>query len=383
MKMNQLGRTGIEVSEICLGTMTWGDQNSEAEAHQQMDFAVAQGINFFDTAEMYPTNPTSPETQGRTEEIHRQLVRRTGRRKDIVLATKVAGKGPKWIRGGAPISAGGLRDAVAGSLGRLKTDYIDLYQLHWPNRGSYHFRRSWTYDPSGQDTARVLDDLHEALEALSSLVREGKIRAVGLSNESAWGTMQFLRMAQEHGFPRVATIQNEYNLLCRYFDLDMAEVCHHEDVGLMAFSPLAAGLLTGKYQGGAVPAGSRRSLTPDLGGRYTKQVEAAVDAYLQVAEAHRARSGADGARLLPHAAVHDGGHHRRDVDGAASRPTSPPPTSTCRRPCSPTSRRSIAGSASRCEPAHRAPVGPLERSARTAGAACPAERPCIAGENPV
>ena len=287
MKFNQLGRTGIKVSEICLGTMTWGNQNSEAEAHEQMDYAVAQGINFFDTAEMYPTNPTSPETQGRTEEYIGNWFARTGRRKDVVLATKITGDGLKWIRDGAPISAGGLRDAVAGSLKRLKTDYIDLYQLHWPNRGSYHFRKSWTYDPSGQDTRRVRDDLHETLETLATLAREGKIRAVGLSNETAWGTMQFLRMAEEHGFPRVATIQNEYNLLCRYFDLDMAEVSRHEDVGLLAFSPLAAGLLTGKYQRGVVPPGSRRSLTPDLGGRYTKCAEAAVDAYLQVARTHR------------------------------------------------------------------------------------------------
>lgn len=287
MKFNQLGRTGIKVSELCLGTMTWGNQNSEAEAHEQMNYAVAQGINFFDAAEMYPTNPTSAATQGRTEECIGSWFEKTGKRKDIILATKIAGDGVKWIRDGAPITAAALREAVTGSLKRLKTEYIDLYQLHWPNRGSYHFRKSWTYDPSGQDTRRVRDDMHETLETLSTLVREGKIRAVGLSNETAWGTMQFLRMAEEHNFPRVATIQNEYNLLCRYFDLDLAEVCHHEDVGLLAYSPLAAGLLTGKYQKGVVPPGSRRSLTPDLGGRYTKCAEIAIEAYLQVARTHR------------------------------------------------------------------------------------------------
>ena len=212
MKFKKLGRTGIEVSEICLGTMTWGNQNSEAEAHEQMDYALSEGVNFFDTAEMYPTNPKLAETQGRTEEYIGSWFRKSGRRNDVVLATKITGDGLKWVRDGAPISASGLRDAVAGSLRRLKTDHIDLYQLHWPNRGSYHFRKCWTYDPSGQDTRRVEADLHETLETLASLVREGKIRAIGLSNETAWGTMQFLRMAEEHGFPRVATIQNEYNL---------------------------------------------------------------------------------------------------------------------------------------------------------------------------
>lgn len=286
MKMKKLGRTGIEVSEICLGTMTWGQQNTEAEAHAQMDHATGEGINFFDTAEMYPTNPKTAETQGRTEEYIGSWFAKTGRRGDIVLASKVTGDGLDWIRGGAPIDAAGIRDAVAGSLKRLKTDYIDLYQLHWPNRGSYHFRQSWAYDPSSQDTARALEDTHEILEALSRLVKEGKIRAIGLSNDTAWGTMQFLRIAEEHRFPRVASIQNEYNLLCRTFDLDLAEIAHHEDVGLLAFSPLASGLLTGKYQRGALPAGSRRTLTPDLGGRYTPHVEAAVDAYLEVARKH-------------------------------------------------------------------------------------------------
>jgi len=272
MKMNKLGRTGIAVSEICLGTMTWGVQNTEAEAHAQMDHAVAEGVNFFDTAEMYPTNPKTAETQGRTEEYIGTWFRKSGRRGDVVLASKITGDGVDWIRDGGPITAAAIREAVAGSLKRLKTDYIDLYQLHWPNRGSYHFRKSWNYDPSGQDTGKALEDTYEILETLSGLVKEGKIRAIGLSNDTAWGTMQFLDMAAKHGFPRVASIQNEYNLLCRYFDLDLAEVAHHEDVGLLAFSPLAGGLLTGKYQGGALPKGSRRTLTPDLGGRYTPHV---------------------------------------------------------------------------------------------------------------
>lgn len=286
MKMNKLGRTGVEVSEICLGTMTWGVQNTEAEAHAQMDYAIDQGINFFDTAEMYPTNPKSAETQGRTEEYIGTWFQKSGRRDDVVLASKITGDGVTWIRDGAPITPAGIREAVAGSLKRLRTDHIDLYQMHWPNRGSYHFRKSWTFDASRQDTGKALQDTHDILETLSGLVKEGKIRAIGLSNDTAWGTMQFLKMAEAHGFPRVASIQNEYNLLCRYFDLDLAEVAQHEDVGLLAFSPLAGGLLTGKYQRGAVPAGSRRSLTPDLGGRYTPHVEPAVDAYLEVAKKH-------------------------------------------------------------------------------------------------
>lgn len=286
MKFKPLGRTGIAVSEICLGTMTWGNQNTEAEAHEQMDYAVEQGINFFDTAEMYPTNPTSPETQGATEASIGTWFEKTGKRKDIVLATKITGDGLKWIRNGGPITAAGVHEAIDASLKRLRTDYIDLYQLHWPNRGSYHFRKSWTFDASTQPKGKAVDDIHETLEALGAAVKAGKIRAVGLSNDSAWGTMQFLRLAEVHGLPRVASIQNEYNLLYRTFDLDLAEVAHHEDVGLLAFSPLAAGLLTGKYQRGVVPPGSRRSLTPNLGGRYTPHVEPAIDAYLAVAEKH-------------------------------------------------------------------------------------------------
>jgi len=286
MKMNKLGRTGVEVSAICLGTMTWGVQNTESEAHAQMDYAVDQGINFFDTAEMYPTNPKTAETQGRTEEYIGTWFEKTGKRADVVLASKITGDGVDWIRGGAAITGAAVRNAVAGSLKRLRTDHIDLYQMHWPNRGSYHFRKSWTYDASGQDTGKALEETYEILETLSALVREGKIRAIGLSNDTAWGTMQFLRMAEEHGLPRVASIQNEYNLLCRYFDLDLAEIAHHEDVGLLAFSPLAGGLLTGKYQHGALPEGSRRTLTPDLGGRYTPHVEPAIDAYLEIAKKH-------------------------------------------------------------------------------------------------
>jgi aryl-alcohol dehydrogenase-like predicted oxidoreductase len=287
MQRTVLGRTGIEVSEFCLGTMTWGNRNSEAEAHAQIDMALDHGIDFLDTAEMYPTNPVLAATVGRTEEIIGSWVARTGRRDDLVIATKITGKGNAQVRDGAPITALAVRDCVDASLRRLRTDRIDLYQLHWPNRGSYHFRQNWSFDPSGQDRARVLDEMREVAEALKELVVQGKIRAFGLSNESVWGTMAWLRLAEETGAPRVAAVQNEYSLLCRLSDTDMGEMCHHEEVTLLAFSPLAAGLLSGKYQGGAVPAGSRLARTPGLSGRVTGRALSAVEAYHAVAARHR------------------------------------------------------------------------------------------------
>ncbi|MEQ8479975.1 MAG: aldo/keto reductase [Hoeflea sp.] len=286
MKMNPLGRTGMSVSEICLGTMTWGEQNTEAEGHEQMDYALDQGVNFVDTAEMYSTVPIRAETQGRTEEIIGTWIAASGRRDDIVLATKMTGDGISWVRDGRGYTRSSVMEAVDGSLRRLKTDRIDLYQLHWPNRGSYHFRKHWAFDPSQQEKTKATDDIHETLLGLDDAVKAGKIRAVGLSNESAWGTMQFVRLAEQHNLPRVASIQNEYNLICRMFDTDLAEVAHHEDVGLLAFSPLAAGILSGKYQDGAAPDGSRRSVQADLGGRWGPATRAATAAYLEVAAKH-------------------------------------------------------------------------------------------------
>jgi aryl-alcohol dehydrogenase-like predicted oxidoreductase len=293
MKQNTLGRTGISVSEICLGTMTWGTQNTEAEAHEQMDYAVEQGVNFFDTAELYPTTPVSAETQGRTEEHIGTWFQKTGKRKDVVLATKVAGSGRDYIRGGREIDAGSIREAVESSLTRLKTDYIDLYQVHWPNRGTYHFRGTWGFDASTQNTEKTLAEITEKLETLDELVKAGKIRAIGLSNESAWGTQKYIDIAEAKGLPRVASIQNEYNLLYRPFDLDLAEVAHHENVGLLAYSPLAGGILTGKYQNGARPAGSRASINENIGGRLQPLQEAPVKAYLELAYEH----GIDSAQL--------------------------------------------------------------------------------------
>lgn len=286
MKMNPLGRTGLEVSALCLGSMTWGTQNTEAEGHGQIDTALDHGINFIDTAEMYPVNPTAAETVGRSEEIIGRWFAKTGRRNDVILATKHSGEGQKLVRDGAPISSKTIPETVEASLRRLQTDYIDLYQFHWPNRGSYMFRKNWSFDPSGQDRAETVAHMEDALEALQKQVEKGNIRHFGLSNESAWGTSQWLRIAEDRGWPRVASMQNEYSLMCRLYDTDMAEMSVNEDVGLLAYSPLAQGLLTGKYRGGAKPEGSRIEVNPTLGGRVLDRAYAAVEAYVAVAERH-------------------------------------------------------------------------------------------------
>jgi aryl-alcohol dehydrogenase-like predicted oxidoreductase len=285
MKMNPLGRTNIMVSALCLGSMTWGTQNTEAEGHAQIDLALDRGINFLDTAEMYPVNPLSKETQGDTERVIGSWIKSSGRREDIVIATKVSGEGLKYVRDGAPISPATIKQALDQSLTSLRTDYIDLYQLHWPNRGSYMFRQNWRYDPTSQNTTETEDHMLETLTYLNDMIREGKIRSIGLSNESCWGTMRWLQMAEKHHLPRMASIQNEYSLLCRLYDLDMAEMTHHEQVGLLSFSPLATGLLTGKYsENSQPPAGSRASITSDLGGRTTQRVWPAVAAYQDIAD---------------------------------------------------------------------------------------------------
>ncbi|WP_319826365.1 aldo/keto reductase [Thalassovita sp.] len=287
MKTKPLGRTGLNVTELCLGTMTFGTQTPEAEAHTQIDMALERGINFVDTAEMYPVNPVAKETVGRTEEIIGNWnAANPARRGDYVLATKHSGEGMKHVRDGAPISAATIAQAIEGSLRRLRTDVIDLYQFHWPNRGSYMFRKNWRYDPSGQDRAATLAHMEEALAALQQQVDKGNIRHFGLSNESAWGCTMWAMTAERVGGPRVASVQNEYSLMCRLFDTDMAEMSANEDVGLLAFSPLAAGLLTGKYQHGAIPGGSRMALVPDLGGRKNDKAFGAVGAYLDIAARH-------------------------------------------------------------------------------------------------
>jgi aryl-alcohol dehydrogenase-like predicted oxidoreductase len=286
MKMNKLGRTDIEVSDFCLGSMTWGTQNTPEEGHAQIERALAAGINFIDTAEMYPVNPIKAETVGLTEEIIGQWIAKSGKRTDFVLASKHSGAGAA-PRDGAGISSKTIRQTLEGSLKRLQTDYIDLYQFHWPDRGSYMFRKNWNYDPSSQNRADVIAHMEDCMGALQEEVKRGTIRSFGLSNESAWGLTQWANAAERTGGPRPVSVQNEYSLLCRLADTDLAETCHNEDIGLLSFSPLAAGLLTGKYQDGAIPEGSRMSINGDLGGRKTDRVFAATAAYLDVAQKHR------------------------------------------------------------------------------------------------
>ena len=285
MQTLTLGKTGLTVSEICLGTMTWGTQNTEAEGHAQADMALDHGATFWDTAEMYPVNPVRAETVGRTEEIIGTWLAARGGRDRLVIATKITGKN-QFARPGQPITGATMRAAVEGSLKRLQTDYIDLYQLHWPNRGSYHFRQAWAYTPTGIDKVAETAGMTDILTTAQALVAEGKVRAIGLSNESVWGAARWLHLADTLGLPRMATVQNEYSLLCRQFDTDWAELSLIEDMPLLAFSPLATGLLSGKYAGDVIPEGSRRSVNANLGGRITPHIFPAVAAYLGIAARH-------------------------------------------------------------------------------------------------
>lgn len=286
MKYKKLGRTDLDVSLICLGTMTWGVQNTQDEGFEQMDYALEQGVNFFDTAEMYAVPPTA-ETYGKTEEIIGNWFAARQNRDQVILATKIAGPGLPWVRAGQNvIDRKNINLAVEGSLKRLQTDYIDLYQLHWPNRGSYHFSQHWGFMPAGQNPEKHKDNILEVLHALDELVKAGKIRHVGLSNETAWGSMQYLEYAKKHDLPRMVSIQNEYSLLCRLFEPELAEVSLYEDLGLLAWSPLATGLLTGKYADGNLPAGSRWTLLKDPTARNSEYAHKAVDAYLDIAKRH-------------------------------------------------------------------------------------------------
>lgn len=286
MRQVSFGSTGQTVSELCLGTMTWGTQTPADDAHRQMDMALTAGIDIVDTAEMYPVNPVRKETIGGSEAILGDWnAANPARRADYLLATKISGEGGV-AREGALITGAALRESLEGSLKRLRTDYVDLYQLHWPNRGSFQFRKNWTYDPRGQNKAETLAHMEDVLAEADKLIAEGKMRHIGLSNESAWGTAQWMRVSEEKGLPRVQTVQNEYSLLARMYDTDMAEMSVNEEVTLLSFSPLAAGFLTGKYQNGAVPAGSRMSLVPEMGGRKSARVFDAAAAYLEIAARH-------------------------------------------------------------------------------------------------
>lgn len=288
IEMRKLGQTGIDVSSICLGTMTFGQQNTETEGHAQMDRAVEAGVNFLDTAEMYSIPPKA-ETQGSTERIIGSWLAARGGRDRIVLATKASGRGTaNWLRPGgegARLDERNIRYALERSLERLRTDYVDLYQLHWPDRKVVLFGEGGTTytDLPADDDAVPIDD---TLGALQRLVDEGKIRHVGLSNETAWGVSRYLRGTETGHGPRVVSIQNVYNLLSRTFEIGLAEMSLRENVGLLAYSPLGQGYLSGKYQRGARPAGARTTLF-ERGGRYEKPgVEAAIDAYLALAAEH-------------------------------------------------------------------------------------------------
>ncbi len=286
MQRTKLGQTGIEVSAYCLGTMTFGTNTSEEEAHRQLDLSLDHSIDFLDTAEMYPVNPVKKETVGVTEEIIGRWNAKTGKRRNYVIATKCTGVNGSFVREGQMVDGKTLRAACEDSLKRLQTDYIDLYQLHWPNRGSYHFRQIWDYNPSSQDRASTIEHMEEVMYTLKALVEEGKIRSFGLSNESTWGTDQWLAAASRTGGPRIASIQNEYSVLCRMpFDGDLSELCYNEAVTLLAFSPLVTGFVTGKYLDGTKPKGSRHQIMGDSP-RLSPRLDVAVRAFLEVANTH-------------------------------------------------------------------------------------------------
>ncbi|HZH28819.1 MAG TPA: aldo/keto reductase [Azospirillaceae bacterium] len=284
MQYRRLGRTDLQVSAICLGTMTWGGaQNNQDDGFAQMDLALDHGVNFWDTAEMYAV-PPSAETYGKTETIIGNWFKSRGKRDKVVLATKVCGRTQSpWVRGGQHrLDRANIEAALDASLKRLQTDYVDLYQLHWPDRTTHRFGAFGHNEPPAPGDVPIL----ETLEALAGLVKAGKVRHIGLSNETAWGTMEFVRLSEQHGLPRIVSIQNAYNLLNRTFDLDLAEVCLNTDVGLLAYSPIAGGHLTGKYLGGQIPPGTRRALDPRPS-RYNKpRAEAAIQAYVDIARRH-------------------------------------------------------------------------------------------------
>ena len=282
MKKRKLGMTDLEVSEICLGTMTWGQQNTESEGHQQMDYALDKGINFFDTAEMYAV-PQKKETQGSTERIIGSWFKERKSRDKVILATKVSGRSPlNWLRDGDKAteqSKEQIFEAVDKSLIRLGVDYIDLYQLHWPDRPMNLFGGSINYEHMDEPSI----DISIILDSLNELVKSGKIRYIGLSNETPWGTMKFLHHSEISSTPRVQSIQNAYNLLNRTFEIGGSEVAHREDVGLLAYSQIAQGYLSGKYQNGALPKGSRKELFNRLQRYEGPYAEEAIQAYLDIA----------------------------------------------------------------------------------------------------
>ncbi|HEX4872640.1 MAG TPA: NADP(H)-dependent aldo-keto reductase [Nevskiaceae bacterium] len=282
MKRRPLGDSGLEVSLIGLGTMTWGEQNDEAEAHAQIDLALDHGVTLLDAAEMYPVPPRA-ETQGLTERYIGSWLRRRGRRSEVLIATKVTGPGDfPYLRGGSRLDRASVLAACEGSLTRLGCEVIDLYQVHWPQRPTNYFGRLG-YSGDGSDGGVPIE---ETLRALDQLQREGKIRAVGLSNETPWGLAEYLRLAREHGLPRVVSVQNPYSLLNRSYEIGLAEYAAREGIGLLAYSPLAMGALSGKYRDGVRPEGARLTRYSRFTRYLGAHADAAVAAYVDLAQSH-------------------------------------------------------------------------------------------------
>ncbi|WP_179343271.1 aldo/keto reductase [Winogradskyella ursingii] len=283
MKYTTLPNTDIKVSKICLGTMTWGNQNTQEEGFAQMDLALDKGVNFFDTAELYPV-PAEAKTYAETERIIGNWFEKTGNRDKIILASKIAGTGDytAHIRTNG-FSKEALNDAVENSLKRLKTDYIDLYQLHWPERDTNTFDTR-DYKPNPNDEWE--DNFNEVLHHLNEIIKSGKIRQVGISNETGWGTMRYLQESKSNELPRMITIQNAYSLLCRGFESDLAEVAHREHIGLLAYSPMAFGVLSGKYLKGNAASNARLKLFPRFKRYSSKSCTEATKRYLKIAEDH-------------------------------------------------------------------------------------------------
>ncbi len=290
MKTVKLGSSDIQVSEICLGSMTWGQQNSQEEAFEQLDYAVNERqINFIDTAEMYAV-PPSKETSGLTETyIGNWFAANPGKREDLVLATKIAGAGIPWIRGAGPITADVIMSSIDGSLKRLQTDYIDLYQLHWPNRTTPHFSKHWpaAIDPSSNNIEQERDNMLSVLEALKVAVQSGKIRECGLSNETPWGIGEYRHLAEKHDLPKMVSIQNEFSLLHLKDWPYLIESCINNDLAYLPWSPLAGGALSGKYANGQKPEGARWTMVQRNGiFRDTSHSHAAIAEYKAVADKH-------------------------------------------------------------------------------------------------
>ena len=280
MKYTNLPNTSIKVSKICLGTMTWGNQNTESEGHAQMDLALQKGVNFFDTAELYPV-PAEAKTSGRTSEIIGSWFKKTGNRDKIVLASKIAGPGDYTAHIRTTGFVKGIKEAVDKELSRLQTDYIDLFQLHWPERNTNTFGvRDYKHNPDDIWS----DNFNEVLNTLDGIIKKGKIRQVGVSNEKAWGTMRYLEESNKHNLPRMISIQNAYSLLTRTFETDLAEVALRENVGLLAYSPMAFGVLSGKYIKGKADDNARLKLFPRFARYSGEKAEDAAKHYLKIAE---------------------------------------------------------------------------------------------------